>query len=78
MVDKNFLNQLTDNLKRPGGHINVGGAIIATPYFNYGTNLQMRLEASSDIVQFYNTVGRSITNTMIQWYPITKDFKKEW
>ena len=78
MVDKKFLNQLTDNLKRPGGHINVGGAMIATPYFNYGANLQMRLEASSDIVQFYNTVGRSITNTMIQWYPITKDFKKEW
>ena len=25
----------------------------------------------------YKTVGRSITNTMIQWYPIIKYFKQE-
>ena len=36
IVDKDFLKQLTDKLKHLGGHINVGGAIIATPYFKFG------------------------------------------
>ena len=36
IVDNNFLKQLTDNLKLPGGQINVGGAMIATPDFKFG------------------------------------------
>ena len=36
MVDMYFINQLTDNLKLRGGKINVGGAIVATPYFKFG------------------------------------------
>ena len=66
MVDNYFLNNLTDDLKRPGGHINMGGLMVATLDLKFGAKSQMRLEASSDIVQFYNTVGISITNNMIQ------------
>ena len=36
IVDKDFLKLLTDKLKHLGGQINVGGAIIATPYFKFG------------------------------------------
>ena len=78
MFDKDFLKHLTDNLKRSGGQINVGGAMVATLSFNPGAKLQMILEATSNIVIFYNTVGRAITNTPIQWDPITKDFNQEW
>ena len=50
MVDKDFLKQLTDYLKRSGGQINVGGVTVATPDFKFGVKFQMILEAASDIV----------------------------
>ena len=78
MVDKDFLKQLTDNIKRPGGQINVGGAMVAMPYFNFGANSHIKLESSSNIVWLYNTVGRSIRHIMIQWYAIIKEFKQDW
>ena len=37
MVENYFLKQLTYNLKRLGGHINVHGAMIAKPSFKFGT-----------------------------------------
>ena len=33
MVDKECLDQLTDNIKHPGIQINVVGAMVATPYY---------------------------------------------
>ena len=39
MFDKDFLKHLTDNLKRSGGQINVGGAMVATLSFNPGAKL---------------------------------------
>ena len=44
--------------------------MVARPDFKFGGNLQMRLEVASNIVQFYKTVGRFITNIMIHWDPI--------
>ena len=52
--------------------------MVARPDFKFGGNLQMRLEVASNIVQFYKTVGRAITNTIMKWDSIIKDFKKEW
>ena len=78
MVDKDFQKQLTDNLKRPGGLMNVGGAMVATLDLKFGANPQMSLEATSNIVLFYKTVVRATNNDMIQWDPIIEDFKKEW
>ena len=76
MVDKDFLKQFIDNLKRPGNQINLGGEMVVTPYFKFDENLHMRLEADSNILRFYNTVGRAITNTVIQWDPIINYFKQ--
>ena len=77
LVDKYFIKQLIDNLKLPCGQINVGGAMIVAPDFYSGAKSQMILEAASNIVQFYKTVGRAITNTVMQLDPIIKDYKKE-
>ena len=49
-VDKDFLNQLIDNLKRLCGQINFGGVMIATPFFKFCAKSQMRLEAASNIL----------------------------
>ena len=77
MVNKYFIKQLTDNLKRPGEQINMGCVMVVTPYFNFGTKLRMRLEVASNLVQVYKTAGIVITNTMIQWDPIVKDFNQK-
>ena len=45
MADKEFLKQLTDNLKRPSGQINGGGETVATPDLKFGTKSQMRLKS---------------------------------
>ena len=39
MVDKYFLKHLTDNLKLPGGQINVDDVMVLTPYFKFGAKL---------------------------------------
>ena len=50
MVDKYFPKQLMYNLKRSCGQINVGGAIVAKSYFNFGGNSHMTLEAAYNLV----------------------------
>ena len=50
MVDKDFIKQLTDNLKWPGDQINVCCAMLETPAFNFGAKLQMILETTLIIV----------------------------
>ena len=52
--------------------------MVERPDFKSGAKSQMILEADSNLVRFYNTVARAIPNTIIQWDPIIKDFKKEW
>ena len=78
LVDNYFLNQITDNLKQPSGQINVGGVMVATPALKFGEKLQMRLDAALNIVRFYKTAVRAITDNMIQWVPIIKEFTNEW
>ena len=50
MVDNDFINQLIDNLKRPGGHINVGGAMVAMSDLKVFAKQQMILEHKQNIV----------------------------
>ena len=52
MVDKDFLNQLTYNLKQSGGQMNVCGVMVATPAFRYGEISYVRLETVSNLLQF--------------------------
>ena len=39
MVDKDFIKNLTENLKLPGDHINLGGVMFASPSFKFGEKL---------------------------------------
>ena len=52
--------------------------MVAVPDFKFGGKLQMRLESALNIVRLYKTVGIYITNSIIKWDPIIKDFKQEW
>ena len=65
--DKDSLQQVADNLRRPGGRVldpNPGaakGATIPTPPFIFGAKSQKRLLVACDIVRYYDTVGRELT-----------------
>jgi hypothetical protein len=82
--DKESLLQVADNLRRPGGRIPnldpnaARGATIATPPFVFGAKSQKRLLAASEIVKYYNTVGRAITSANIMWDPIIRNFSDQW
>jgi hypothetical protein len=56
--NKAALTQVADNLRRPGG----GGA----PLVFGGAKSQQRLLVATDLVRYYNTVGRSLTTGNIQ------------
>ena len=71
-LEKQSLQQLTDNLRKPGGRIpdpnpnTALGATIPTPAFTYGTKSQKRLTVAYDLVRFYQTVGRDLTPANMQ------------
>ena len=76
--DKETLQQLADNLRRPGGRIPdpnpnaVPGATIPTPPFTFGAKSQKRLAVACDLVRFYVTVEmgpRPLKLMTIQWLP---------
>ena len=77
MFYKDLLKQLTDNLKCSAEQTNVVVVMVETAAFKFGAKSQMILEATSNPLRFYKTVGRSITNNIIQWDSIIKDFKQE-
>ena len=88
--DKDSLQQLADNLRRPGGRVpdpNPGapaGATIPTPPFVFGAKSQKRITVACDLVRFSATVGHDITAANLQWNTIMKNFEiqrkalKEW
>ena len=65
--EKQFLQQLGDNLRKPGGRVpdpdrNAAlGATIPMPSFAHGAKSQKRLTVAYDLVRFYQTVGRDLT-----------------
>ena len=65
--DKEALQQLADNLRRPGGRVpspNPGvapGSTIPTPPFVFGAKSQKCLGIACELVWYYNTVGRNPT-----------------
>ena len=62
--DKDSLQQLADNLRKPGGRIPdpdpnaVEGATIPTPAFMFGAKSQKRFAVACDLIRYYQTVGR--------------------
>ena len=65
--DKTSLQQLADNLRRPGGHVpdpNPGappGVTIPTPPFVFGAKSQKHIAVACDLVRYYATVGCYLT-----------------
>lgn len=82
--DKDSLQQLADNLRRPGGRIPdpnpnaAPGATIPTPAFPFGAKSQKRLSVATDLVKFYNAVGRDMTAANLQWTHVMKNFEIQW
>ena len=82
--DKDSLQQLADNLRRPGGCVpdpNLGapaGATIPTPPFVLGAKSQKRIAIACDLVRFYATVGHDLTAANLQWNTIMKNFEIQW
>ena len=82
--DKDTLQQVADNLRRPGGRIPdptpnaAAGATISTPPFVFGAKSQKRLLSACDIVRYYYTTGRALTPGNISWDPVIKNFADQW
>ena len=82
--NKNTLQQVADNLRRPGGRIPdpaVGaavGATIPTPPFVFGAKSHQRLLAACEIVRYYETTGRALTAGNITWTTVVKNFDIQW
>ena len=82
--EKQELQQLADNLRKPGGRIPAPnpnaapGATIPTPAFTYGAKSQKRLTVACDLVRYYQTVGRDLTAANIQWNQVMSNFEIQW
>ena len=82
--EKQSLQQLADNLRKPGGRIphpnpNAAlGATIPMRAFTYGAKSQKRLTVACDLVRFYQTVGRDLTAANIQWNQVMSNFEIQW
>ena len=82
--DEDSLKQVAENLRRPSGRIpdpNVGavaGAMIPTPPFVFGAKTQMRLLVATDLVRFYETIGRDLSVTVVVWEHVMKNFNEQW
>ena len=64
---------MAEDLRRPDGRVadpdpNANpGATIPTLPFIFGAKSQLRLNAATGLVRYYNTVGRALTATGLQW-----------
>ena len=79
--EKQSLQQLADNLRKPGGRVAdpdpnaAHGATIPMPAFTYGAKSQKRLTVACDLIRFYQTMGRDLTAANIQWNQVMSNFE---
>ena len=82
--NKDSLQQLVDNLRRPGGRIPdpnpaaQPGSTIPTPPFVFGAKSQRRIAVACNLVNYYRTVGRDLTAANLQWNTMMKNFDIQW
>ena len=82
--EKQEVQQLADNLRKPGGRIPdpnpnaAPGATIPTPAFTYGAKSQKRLTVACDLIRFCQIVGRDLTAANIQWNQVMSNFEIQW
>ena len=78
------LQQLADNLRRPGGHIPdpnpaaQPGSTIPAPPFEFGAKSQRCIAVVCNLVKYYITVGHDLTVANLQWNTIMKNFDIQW
>ena len=82
--EKQELQQLADNLRKPGRRIPdpnpnaAPGETIPLPSFTDGAKSQRRLTVACYLVRFYQTVGRDLTAANIQWNQVMSNFEIQW
>ena len=82
--DKDTIEQIAANLRRPPGRVPdptpgaVVGATIPTPSFVFGAQSQKRLVTASQLIRYYDEVGRAITAGNILWTTVIKNFAAQW
>ena len=82
--DKDSLQQLADNLRKPGGRIpdpnpnTAEGATLPTPPFTYGAKSQKRLAAACNLIRYCQTVGKDLTASNIPWNQVMSNFEIQW
>ena len=82
--DKEALQQLADNLRRPGGRVPnpdpgaATGSTIPTPAFVFGAKSHRGLGIACELVQYYNTVGCNLTAAKMRWNNVIKNFEIQW
>jgi hypothetical protein len=82
--NKDTIEQIAVNLRRPAGRVPdpnpnaAPGATIPTPSFVFGAKSQKRLVTAAQLLQYYETVGRSMTPRNIQWTSVMKNFAEQW
>ena len=82
--ENDSIQQLAGNLRKPGGRIPdpdpnaSAGATIPMPPFTYEAKSQKRLTVACDLIKYYQTVGRDLTATNIQWNQVMSNFDIQW
>jgi hypothetical protein len=82
--DKESLQQLADNLRRPGGRVPdpnpnaAPGTTIPTPAFVFGAKSQKRLLVATDLIKYFTATGRDYTTANLQWTHVMKNFELQW
>jgi hypothetical protein len=83
--DKDTIEQIAANLRRPAGRVPdpnaaaaAQGATIPTPPFVFGAKSQMRLIHATKLLLYYDSVGRNTTAGNLQWTPVMKNFSEQW
>jgi hypothetical protein len=81
---KESLQQLADNLRRPGGRVPdpnpnaAPGTTIPTPAFVFGAKSRKRLQVATDLIKYYDATGRDYTAANLQWTYVMKNFETQW
>ena len=82
--DSEAWKQVADNFRKSGGMIPdpaagaAPGAMIPAPPIVFGAKSQKRLNVASDLVRYYDTVGREPTAGNMQWLQVMRNFEIQW
>ncbi len=82
--DKDTVEQIAANLRRPAGKIPdphpsaAAGATIPTPSFVFGAKSQKRLITASKLLNYYDLVHTNTTVANLRWTPVIENFEIQW